>query len=155
MRWRTLTSFVLMPAYQADDCFSSHSVPEDEILDQVTALRTRLLAQLPQAKDVKSLKPSDTHALAEAKTAQLARFSGAFGISQGYREGAAFDRDEQERLRAAKRAEYEEKDRLRLERAREVEREEETRREAIKVARREDERRCVCSRCMRTLRPSD
>jgi serine/arginine repetitive matrix protein 2 len=121
-----------------------HRVPEDEILDQVTALRTRLLAQLPQARDVKSLKPSDTHALAEAKTAQLARFSGAFGISQGYREGAAFDRDEQERIRAAKRAEYEEKDRLRLERAREAEREEEVRREAVKVARREDERRCVC-----------
>lgn len=116
---------------------------EDDILDQVSALRTRLLAQLPQARDPKSLKAHDTHGQAEAKREQLSRFQGAFGIAQNYKEGAAFDRDEQERLRALKRAEWEEKDRLKIERAKEMEKFEEERKEAMKVARREEERKYV------------
>lgn len=65
---------------------------------------------------------------------------GAFGLSSNYKEGASFDREEQERLRVLKRAEYEEKDRVRAERMAAMEKAEEERKEVEKKRRRDEER---------------
>lgn len=70
-------------------------------------------------------------------------------MSNDYKEGASFDREEQERLRALKRAQYEEKDRLRAERMFEQEQQAEQRKEEEKKKRREEERRFVSTtRCV-------
>lgn len=121
---------------------SSTSFPEDEIEEQVSALRAKLLALLPSSgpRDPKTLKQSQTHDLAEAKANELTRMRSAFNLNPSYKEGAAFDREEQERLRAIKRAEFEEKDRLRAERQAETMRIEEERKEAEKKRRRDEER---------------
>lgn len=116
--------------------------PEDEILEQVTSLRSKLLAALPHSgpRDPKTLKSSETHSIAQAKETELTRMRSAFGMSSNYKEGASFDREEQERLRVLKRAEYEEKDRLRAERTLALEKAEEEKREAEKKRRRDEER---------------
>lgn len=114
--------------------------PEEDILSEVEALRSKLLASLPAATNPKLLKQHDTHSLAAAKEAELTRMRSAFGVGAGYKEGAAFDREEQARLREIKKAGYEEKDRLRLERAKEQERLQEERQEAEKKRRRDQER---------------
>ena len=118
------------------------SFPEDEILEQVSSLRAKLLAALPSSgpRDPKTLKQSDTHSIAQAKELELTRMRGAFGLSSNYREGASFDREEQERLRVLKRAEYEEKDRVRAERMAAMEKAEEERKEVEKKRRRDEER---------------
>ncbi|KAL7415761.1 cwf21 domain-containing protein [Mrakia frigida] len=116
--------------------------PEDEILEQVDALRFKLLAALPSSgpRDPKTLKQSDTHSIAQAKELELTRMRGAFGLSSNYKEGASFDREEQERLRVLKRAEYEEKDRVRAERMAAMEKAEEEKKEMEKKRRRDEER---------------
>jgi serine/arginine repetitive matrix protein 2 len=114
--------------------------PEEDILSEVSALRTKLLAALPARTDPKLIKQHDTHSLAAAKEAELTRMRGAFGVGANYKEGAAFDREEQARLKEIKKAGYEEKDRLRLERARGQEKREEERKEEEKKRRRDAER---------------
>lgn len=64
----------------------------------------------------------------------------AFGVGSDYKEGASFDKEEQERLRTIKRAEYEEKDRLRAERMEQMQKQEEERKEVEKKRRRDEER---------------
>ncbi len=83
-----------------------------DIEDQVSALRTKLLAALPQPS---SKKPTDTHAMAAAKKAELAKMARALGTRADYQEGEAFDREKQEEHRLKRTAEREERERRREE----------------------------------------
>ncbi|KAL1681403.1 cwf21 domain-containing protein, partial [Schizophyllum commune] len=89
-------------------------VPEDDIEAQVSALRERLLADLAAlAPNAKSLKPSDTHAIAAAKKSELDRMARALGTRSDYVEGAAFDREKQEEEKLKRIQEREERDKKR------------------------------------------
>ncbi|PWN87882.1 cwf21-domain-containing protein, partial [Acaromyces ingoldii] len=79
-----------------------------EIEEQVQELRKTLLAQFerqpaifggPTRQETKALRPSDVHALGAAKRAETESMQRALGIREGYREGDAFDRDLQEKLK--------------------------------------------------------
>ncbi|KAI0270186.1 hypothetical protein BGY98DRAFT_274448 [Russula aff. rugulosa BPL654] len=61
-------------------------IEEDEIEQQVTALRERLLSMLPPPTSAKTLKPSDTHALAAAKKVELNKMAAALGTRSDYTE---------------------------------------------------------------------
>ncbi|CDZ97990.1 cwf21-domain-containing protein [Phaffia rhodozyma] len=126
---------------------------EDQILEEVGALRTKLLAAMPSSSQGRHFKPHETHSIAQAKEAELARMRGAFGVSNDYKEGASFDREEQERIRAAKRAQYEEKDRIRAEKILEQEAQAEERKEEEKKKRREQERRRIADEREAARRP--
>ena len=81
---------------------------EDKIEEEVSALRTKLLANLAaMATDVRSLKPSDRHGLAAAKKEELSKMARAFGTRSDYAEGEAFDREKQEELKLRRAAERE------------------------------------------------
>ena len=54
---------------------------------------------LPPPTSAKSLKPSDTHALAAAKKSELNKMAAALGTRSDYTEGDAFNREKQEELR--------------------------------------------------------
>ena len=89
---------------------------EDKIEEEVSALRTKLLANLAaMATDVRSLKPSDRHGLAAAKKEELSKMARALGTRQDYHEGDAFDREKQEEQRMRRMAEREERERQREE----------------------------------------
>ncbi|KAH9894728.1 uncharacterized protein BXZ73DRAFT_8307, partial [Epithele typhae] len=90
-------------------------VEEDKIEEQVSELRTKLLAEASAQINAKSLKPSDTHGIAYAKKDELNKMARAFGTRSDYHEGDAFDREKQEELRMRRHAEREERDRQREE----------------------------------------
>ncbi|THH09065.1 hypothetical protein EW145_g2293 [Phellinidium pouzarii] len=92
-------------------------VDDDKIEEEVDALRQKLLASLANSSlgNVKSLKSSDTHALAAAKKAELDKMARALGTRRDYSEGDAFDREKQEENRIRRQAEREERDRHREE----------------------------------------
>ncbi|KAL1723656.1 cwf21 domain-containing protein [Schizophyllum commune] len=120
-------------------------VPEDDIEAQVSALRERLLADLAAlAPNAKSLKPSDTHAIAAAKKSELDRMARALGTRSDYVEGAAFDREKQEEEKLKRIQEREERDKKRdEERARmqaQKEKWEAERKERDRLRRREEDR---------------
>ncbi|KXN87909.1 Acetylornithine aminotransferase, mitochondrial [Leucoagaricus sp. SymC.cos] len=81
---------------------------EADIEEQVSALRTKLLAALPQPS---TKKPTDTHAMAAAKKIELSKMARALGTRADYQEGEAFDREKQEELRLKRAAEREERER--------------------------------------------
>ncbi|KAF9452216.1 cwf21-domain-containing protein, partial [Macrolepiota fuliginosa MF-IS2] len=87
-------------------------INEADIEEQVSALRVKLLASLPQ---LSSKKPTDTHAMAAAKKEELSKMARALGTRTDYQEGEAFDREKQEELRLKRAAEREERDRRREE----------------------------------------
>ncbi|KAG5646444.1 hypothetical protein DXG03_003494 [Asterophora parasitica] len=87
-------------------------VPEDEIEEQVSALRAELLRNLAAlTPSAKNLKSSDTHGLALAKKTELSKMARAFGTRTDYQEGEAFDREKQEEIKLRRQAEREERDR--------------------------------------------
>ncbi|GAA6050177.1 hypothetical protein JCM3770_000439 [Rhodotorula araucariae] len=85
-------------------------VAQDEIDSQVDALRQRLLAAAAPAAPAQgaaAIKPHERHQLAAAKQAEDERMRRAFGIRADHTEGAAFDRDLQQRLKEERIAERE------------------------------------------------
>ncbi|PFH52662.1 hypothetical protein AMATHDRAFT_109206, partial [Amanita thiersii Skay4041] len=89
---------------------------QDEIEKQVDALRTKLLNNIAAFAPVaKSLKASDTHALAAAKKSELDKMAHALGTRSDYQEGDAFDREKQEENKMKRIAEREERERRKQE----------------------------------------
>ncbi|BGP39919.1 RNA-splicing factor [Rhodotorula kratochvilovae] len=84
-------------------------VAQDEIDAQVDALRQRLLAAAPSPAGAQggAIKPHERHQLAAAKQADDERMRRALGIRADHTEGAAFDRDLQQRLKEERIAERE------------------------------------------------
>ena len=109
-------------------------------------MRTKLLSQLVSTTiaDAKSLKVSDTHALAAAKKAELNKMARALGTSHDYSEGDAFDREKQEELRLKRQVEREERDRRREEERKKADEKrqkwEAERKERERLRRREEDR---------------
>ncbi|KAG5221195.1 RNA-splicing factor [Salix suchowensis] len=86
-------------------------VEEEQIEEQVSALRTKLLANLSSLEaSAKSLKASDTHGLAAAKKSELSKMARALGTRTDYVEGDAFDREKQEENRQKRMVEREERE---------------------------------------------
>ena len=121
--------------------------PEEDIEEQVAAMRSSLLAKLPPSGTAGGAgRSGETHADAASKEAENEALKDALGISSEYRGGSAFDRElqaqrKQERMEAraaeeAKRQAAEEE----LERERERE-EKRRRKEARREERREEKRR--------------
>lgn len=112
-----------------------------DIGDQVSALRAKLLAALPQPSN---RKPTDTHAMAAAKRTELAKMARALGTRADYQEGEAFDREKQEEHRLKRNAEREERERRREEdrqrMAAQKAKWEEERKERDRLRRREEDR---------------
>ncbi|KAI8328293.1 hypothetical protein BD560DRAFT_379392 [Blakeslea trispora] len=85
---------------------------EDVIEEKVQALRESLLADLEKMEptDARNFKAYEVHQRAEAKEKDNAKMRNALKIHKEYVEGAAFDREVQERLKeerkARKEAEY-------------------------------------------------
>ena len=123
--------------------YGPFSFEEDEIERQVTALRERLLSMLPPPTSAKSLKPSDTHALAAAKKLELNKMATALGTRSDYTEGDAFNREKQEELRQKRMIEREERDQRREEERRRLaeqkEKWEQEKREKERLRRREED----------------
>ncbi|KAJ3803152.1 cwf21 domain-containing protein, partial [Lentinula aff. detonsa] len=88
-------------------------IDEDEIEKQVDELRTKLNANLNAyaAPSTKRFKPSDTHAIAEAKKSELDKMARALGTRRDYAEGQAFDREKQEQDKIKRQIEREERER--------------------------------------------
>ncbi|EEB96379.1 hypothetical protein MPER_04497, partial [Moniliophthora perniciosa FA553] len=118
---------------------------EEDIEKQVDVLRQKLLANLQSyAPSAKSLKASDTHAIAAAKKAELDKMARALGTRGDYTEGEAFDREKQEENKLKRMVEREERERRREEdRARMQEQKakwEAERRERDRLRRRQEDR---------------
>ncbi|KAI6047088.1 hypothetical protein EDC04DRAFT_2511527, partial [Pisolithus marmoratus] len=89
---------------------------EVEIAVKVQELRDKLNGDLASlSTTAKSLKPSDTHAIAAAKKTELDKMARAFGTKRDYIEGDAFDREKQEENRLRRMAEREEREKSREE----------------------------------------
>ncbi|KAF5393776.1 hypothetical protein D9757_000246 [Collybiopsis confluens] len=87
-------------------------IDEDEIENQVDALRAKLNANLDAlAPLAKRLKPSDTHGIAAAKKSELDKMARALGTRSNYSEGEAFDREKQEEMKLKRQADREERER--------------------------------------------
>ncbi|RUS18132.1 hypothetical protein BC937DRAFT_89111, partial [Endogone sp. FLAS-F59071] len=90
------------------------NLAEEDIEQKVDEFRKELLTNLEkvQLKDVKNLQEHETHQLSQAKAAENTKMMRAFNINHdNYVEGAAFDRELQERKkqeRVARRAAEEE-----------------------------------------------
>ncbi|GAA5907236.1 hypothetical protein JCM8208_006727 [Rhodotorula glutinis] len=82
-------------------------VAPDEVEKQVDALRQRLLAAGAPAASATGIKSHQRHELAAAKQADDERMRRALGIRADHTEGAAFDRDLQQRLKEERIAERE------------------------------------------------
>ncbi|KPV75454.1 uncharacterized protein RHOBADRAFT_5577, partial [Rhodotorula graminis WP1] len=82
-------------------------VAPDEVEKQVDALRQRLLAAGAPATAASGIKAHQRHELAAAKQADDERMRRALGIRADHTEGAAFDRDLQQRLKEERIAERE------------------------------------------------
>ena len=78
-------------------------VAEDAIEEQVSALRSQLLAQSATSngaeRDVHSIKSFERHEVAQAKERANERLRSAMGISKDHVEGLAFDREAQAQLK--------------------------------------------------------
>ncbi|PWN35038.1 cwf21-domain-containing protein, partial [Meira miltonrushii] len=79
-------------------------VEETKIEEQVAELRKKLLEQMAEQQqkaqqETKALRPSDTHAWGAAKADETRNLSRALGVRQDYKEGDAFDRDLQEKMK--------------------------------------------------------
>src|SRR5712672_3590797 len=116
---------------------------EDEIERQISALRERLLGMLPPPTSAKSLKPSDTQALAAAKKVALNKMAAALGTRSDYTEGDAFNKEKQEELRQKRVIEREEREQRREEErkrlAEQKEQLEQEKRERDRLRRREED----------------
>ncbi|KAF8845750.1 cwf21-domain-containing protein [Paxillus ammoniavirescens] len=118
---------------------------EVDIENKVEELRTKLTADLASfSTSAKNLKPSDTHAIAAAKRAELDKMARALGTRRDYTEGEAFDREKQEEKKIHRLAEREERNRKREEesaRMREQQQKwESDKRERDRLRRREEDR---------------
>ncbi|EJT97669.1 cwf21-domain-containing protein, partial [Dacryopinax primogenitus] len=91
-------------------------VDDEEVQRRVAELRDKLTNDMSgiAPTPVKSLKPSDTHAIAAAKKAELEKMSRALG-TQSYVEGEAFNRELQEERRQEALRERERRDEQRRE----------------------------------------
>ncbi|KAJ3038491.1 RNA-splicing factor [Rhizophlyctis rosea] len=111
---------------------------EEEIEERVSALREKLLKNLQKmTQDEKTLKEHQVHQLAEAKEKKNAEMQRAFGISKDFVEGAAFDRDLQERLKQERAEKRQQREDQRIQSL--IEHEE--RRKKERLEREEDEKR--------------
>ncbi|TFY79207.1 hypothetical protein EWM64_g4803 [Hericium alpestre] len=124
---------------------------EDEEVDgeviekQVVELRERLLKTMVPVSSGKSLKPSDTHAIAAAKKAELSKMAAALGTRSDYIEGDAFDREKQEEQRLKRMVQREERDQQREEERKRMQEQKEKweleRKERDRLRRREEDKR--------------
>lgn len=80
---------------------------EDEIAEQVDALRRKLLEEVnnTQRIDAKGLKPHQVHELAAVKMVESERLRNALGISKDYEEGSHWRRQEEDKIRRQERRE--------------------------------------------------
>ncbi|KAK6362008.1 RNA-splicing factor [Orbilia blumenaviensis] len=82
------------------DKLEDDGMEEDEIEEQVTALRNKLMGQLDsQRVDARGLKSHQVHELAQAKMAENARLQRALQISSDYEEGSHWKRQAEEKVR--------------------------------------------------------
>ncbi|PWN47523.1 hypothetical protein IE53DRAFT_412980 [Violaceomyces palustris] len=97
---------------ELEELVDGGEVREEEVEEKVQDLRSRLMKELereleggrgtakgPSTEEVKRLRPSDVHSLAQAKGLEEEKFKRALGVAEDYKEGDAFDRDLQERRR--------------------------------------------------------
>ena len=78
---------------------------EEAIEEQLTAQRARLEAEA--AREAAKETPTETHAVAARKEAEMDGLRAAFGLKEAPREGDAFDRELQERKKQERLAERE------------------------------------------------
>ena len=121
-------------------------LPDEQVEERVTALRSSLLAKLPPPGESSSGaggRAGETHADAERKEAEAAALKKALGVSESYVPGQSFDRELQDRLKAERIAKREaEAQRVReAEEELEREREREERRQRKEARREEKEAR--------------
>ena len=126
--------------HYCDTPWNNPSADEDAIEEAVSALREKLLAQNVSYLGPRS-RPTDSHSIAAAKTAEMSRLQHALGVSADHVEGKAFKRETEEE-RAERMARREEKEQERIEREVKREREEAERKrdreEREKLRRREE-----------------
>ena len=123
-----------------------YSVDEDKIEEEVSALRTKLLANSSSMNtDAKNLRPSDRHGIAAAKKDELDRMARALRTRRDYTEGEAFDREKQEENKIKRLAEREEREKRREEERTRMQAQKEKweaeRKERDRLRRREEDRR--------------
>jgi serine/arginine repetitive matrix protein 2 len=136
----SLFLFLLFAVRTCDHKLTHHSVDEDEILNRVGELRTKLTAQMAAGTGPR-LRATDSHGIAMAKQEEMERLRNAFGVSGQYKEGSAFIRETDEE-KAQRYAEREERDRIKAQeivaRELEAEKREKERVEREKLRRREE-----------------
>jgi hypothetical protein len=85
--------------FELRDKLEEEGVDEDEIDDQVDALRKKLTKEAERGGrsggDARGLKAHQVHDLAEAKIQETERVRKAFGISKDYEEGSHWRRQEE------------------------------------------------------------
>ena len=86
------------------DKLEDAETPDDEIEDQVSALREKLLKEMEEGGGVGDgkaggrLKPHQVHELAAAKEVQNKRMERALGIREGYEEGSHWQKQAQRKM---------------------------------------------------------
>ncbi|TPX59970.1 hypothetical protein SpCBS45565_g07607 [Spizellomyces sp. 'palustris'] len=116
------------------DQLESQGLSEEDVEARVSSLRSELLNNLEKMnKDVKKLQEYQVHQMAEAKEKANARARSAFGISDDFVSGAAFDRERQERLKQER---IQDKERKEEERRQRMEEQEKRRKKEAKLAER-------------------
>ncbi|CAD6931171.1 unnamed protein product [Tilletia laevis] len=120
---------------ELQDELEEQGLPDDEVEAKVSQLRETLIDSLGnpgssfgQAShaDMKKLRPSDVHALKEAKAVEEEKWKSALGVRADYQEGSSFDPEYRKRLRAEakqeKQAEWKRRDEERARRNADYER---------------------------------
>ncbi|KAK0710988.1 cwf21 domain-containing protein [Lasiosphaeris hirsuta] len=99
---------VEVKVFELRDKLEDEGVDEDEIEDQCSALRTKLLAEMNKrggAGPQRNLKMHQVHELADAKIKESERLRQALKISKDYQEGSHWRRQEERVKKAAERDE--------------------------------------------------
>ncbi|KAI9789893.1 MAG: RNA-splicing factor [Candelina submexicana] len=92
---------VEVKVFELRDRLEDEDVDEDEIEEQTSALRRKLLAEnSPDKTSARGLKSHQVHELAKAKIEESEKLRKALGISSDYEEGSHW-RKQEERLREA------------------------------------------------------
>jgi len=88
--------------FELRDRLEDEGVDEDEIDDQVEALRRKLTKEQngEEKKNARLLKTHQVHDLAEAKIKETEKIRKAFGISKDYEEGSHWKRQDERRKEA-------------------------------------------------------
>ncbi|KAK3357631.1 cwf21 domain-containing protein [Lasiosphaeria hispida] len=99
---------VEVKVFELRDKLEDEGVDEDEIEDQCSALRAKLLAEMNKKGGVgpqRNLKMHQVHELADAKIKESERLRQALKISKDYQEGSHWRRQEERVKKAAERDE--------------------------------------------------